>query len=51
VQETQEKWEEYEEIASSLLEWLQEVTDLMLDKNYPTSYQELKVLTSIIITA
>jgi len=42
------KWEEYEEIASSLVDWLQEVTDLMLDKNFPTTYNELKVSISVI---
>jgi len=43
-QETQMKWEEYEEIASSLLDWLQNVTGLTLDRNLPTTYNELKVL-------
>jgi len=42
-QESQMKWEEYEEIASSLLDWLQQATSLMLDKNFPTTYNELKV--------
>jgi len=43
-QETQMKWEEYEEIASSLLDWLQNVTGPTLDRNLPTTYNELKVL-------
>jgi len=37
------KWEEYEEIASSLLDWLQQATELMLDKNFPATYNELRV--------
>jgi len=41
------KWEEYEEIASSLLDWLQNITALMLDRNLPTTYNELKVLISL----
>jgi len=49
VQETQSKWEQYEEIASQLLEWLQDVTDLMLDKNFPTTYNELKVVSELYI--
>jgi len=40
------KWEEYEEIASSLVEWLQAVTDMMLDRNFPATYNELKVITA-----
>lgn len=43
-QETQAKWEEYEEIASSLVDWLQVVTPRMLVRNLPTTYDELKVL-------
>jgi len=43
VQESQVKWEEYVEIASSLLDWLKEATNLMLDRNIPTTYNELKV--------
>ena len=37
------KWEEYEEIASSLVDWLQHATDLMLDRKLPSSFNELKV--------
>jgi len=43
LQETQMKWEEYEEIASSLVDWLQHATDLMLDRKLPSSFNELKV--------
>jgi len=42
-QETQSKWEEYEEVASSLLDWLQGTTKSMLDKNLPATFNELKV--------
>jgi len=41
------KWEEYEEVASSLLDWLQQATDLMFDKNFPTTFNELKVCMSL----
>jgi len=41
------KWEEYEEIASSLLDWLQEASSLMLDRSFPTTYNELKVQLSL----
>jgi len=37
------KWEVYEEVASSLLDWLQQATSLMLDRNFPTTYNELRV--------
>jgi len=47
MQETQIKWEEYEEIASSLVDWLQDVTELMLDRNFPSTYNELKVSLSL----
>jgi len=43
VQERQLKWDEYRDLASKLLHWLQDSTVMMLDRNFPTTLIEMKV--------
>ncbi|KAK2164152.1 hypothetical protein LSH36_68g10066 [Paralvinella palmiformis] len=42
--ERQLKWDEYRDLASKLLHWLQDSTVLMLDRNFPTTLIEMKSL-------
>lgn len=42
-QERQLKWEEYRDLASSMLVWLRDATAIMLDRNFPATLIELKV--------
>ena len=43
-QERQLRWEEYRELAQSLLHWLRDATAMMLDRNFPATLIEMKVL-------
>jgi hypothetical protein len=44
--EAQLKLEEYEEVAGSLIGWIRDATTLMLDRNFPRTYTELKMYSS-----
>ncbi len=42
-QERQLKWDQYREMASTLLMWLRDSTVSMLDRNFPHTLIEMKV--------
>ncbi|XP_074641306.1 uncharacterized protein LOC141899052 [Tubulanus polymorphus] len=42
--EQQLKWEEYNDVASSFLNWVRHSTDFMLDRNFPNTLPELRAL-------